>query len=291
MIDTPITSNNSKTINSNTHNDSFITLCTLNIRGLNDPMKQTQFMNYAESQHYDIIGLTETHFTTYNNTYIFKNHPNYHAIWTLDTTQSHSGTGLLIYHSLSKFIIRTSHHLGRITTVDLSFKHHKSFRLIVVYLPPNNLPLNRQVSNKVLALLTECFTLHLTPIVMGDFNVNLEKLYHNLQYDIKLSSPKFGLLKRIINQGYIDTQLLFEPLPSPTFNHISHIDGIFIHPSIQESIIHCRTDDCSLYNTDHSMVICAISRSDFIISKSNATQKKKYLKRKIFQFDRMTDET
>ncbi len=98
-------------------------------------------------------------------------------------------------------------------------------------------------------------------------------------------------MKHIINQGYIDTQLLFEPLPSPTFNHISRIDSIFVHPNIQESIIHCHTDDCSLYNTDYSMVVCAISRSDFIISKSNATQKRKHLKRKIFQFDCMTDAT
>ncbi len=80
MIDTPITSNNSKTINSTTHNDSFLTLCILNIQGLNDPMKQTQLMNYAKTQHYDIIGLTETHFITYNNTYTFKNHPSYQAI-------------------------------------------------------------------------------------------------------------------------------------------------------------------------------------------------------------------
>ena len=38
------------------------------------------------------------------------------------------------------------------------------------------------------------------------------------------------------------------------------------------------------------MVVCVISRSDFIISKSNTTQKRKCLKRKIFQFDHMTDE-
>ncbi len=98
-------------------------------------------------------------------------------------------------------------------------------------------------------------------------------------------------MKCIINQGYIDTQLLFKPLPSSTFNYISHIDDIFIYPSIQESIIYCHTDDCLLYNMDHSMVVCAIFRSDFIILKSNATQKRKHLKRKIFQFDRMTDET
>ncbi len=232
MINTPILSLITNTNLSNTPDNSFINLCTLNIRGLNDPMKQTQLLNYAKSQHYDIIGLTETHFTTYNNTHTFKNHLTYHAIWTIDNTQSHSGTDLLIHHSLSKLIIRTLQHLGRITTVNLSFKHYKSLQLIVVYLPPNNLPLNCQILNKVLALLNECFTLHLTLIVMGDFNVNLEKLYHNLQHDIKLSSPKFSLLKHIINQGYINTQLLFELLPSPTFNHISRIDGIFVYPNI-----------------------------------------------------------
>ncbi len=232
MINTPILSSNTNTNLSNTPDNSFINLCTLNIRDLNDPMKQTQLLNYVESQQYDIIGLTETHFTTYNNTHTFKNHPTYHTIWTINDTQSHSSTGILIHHSLSKLIIRTSQHLRRITMVDLSFKYHKSLRLIVVYLPLNNLPLNRQVSNKVLALLNECFTLHLTPIVIGDFNVNLKKLYHNLQHDIKLSSPKFSLLKHIINQGYINTQLLFELLPSPTFNHISRIDGIFVYPNI-----------------------------------------------------------
>src|SRR6266542_3748042 len=153
MINTSNTSTFINTNLSNTPDNSFINLCTLNIRDLNDPMKQTQLLNYAESQHYDIIGLTKTHFTTYNNTHTFKDHPSYHVIWTIDESQSHSGTGILIHHSLSKLIIRTSQHLGRITTVDLSFKHHKSLRLIVVYLPPNNLPLNRQVSNKVLTLL------------------------------------------------------------------------------------------------------------------------------------------
>jgi len=126
----------------NTPENSFINLCTLNIRGLNDPMKQIQLINYAESQHYDIIGLTETHFTTYHNTYIFKHHPNYQAIWTIDNIQSHSNTDILIYQSLSKFIIHTSQYLGRITTIDLSFKNHKSICIIMVYLPPNNLPLN-----------------------------------------------------------------------------------------------------------------------------------------------------
>ena len=62
---------------SNTPENSFLNLCTLNIRGLNDPIKQTQLINYLESQHYDIIGFTETHFSTYHNTYTFKQHPTY----------------------------------------------------------------------------------------------------------------------------------------------------------------------------------------------------------------------
>ncbi len=67
---------------------------------------------------------------------------------------------------------------------------------------------------------------------MRDFNVNLEKLYQNIYHNIKLSSPKFDLLKYLINQDYIDVQLLFEPSPTLTFNNLSHIDVIFFHPNI-----------------------------------------------------------
>src|SRR6266540_1586114 len=188
------TSNTSTSINTNLSNipeNSFINLYTLNIRDLNDSMKQTQLINYLESQHYDIIGLTETHFFTHHNTHTFKQHLTYQAIWTLDNTQSHSGTGLLIHKYLSSFIIYTSQHLRRITTVDLSFKYQKSLRIIVIYLSPNNLPLNQEVSNKTIILINECNNLHLTPIIMEDFNVNLEKLYHNIYHNIKLSPPKF----------------------------------------------------------------------------------------------------
>src|SRR6266498_4353179 len=110
MINTPIPSSITNTNLSNTPENSFINLCTLNIRGLNDPMKQTQLINYVKSQQYDIISLTETHFTNYNNIHTFKNYLTYHAIWTIDDTQSHSGTGILIHHSLSKFIIHTLQH-------------------------------------------------------------------------------------------------------------------------------------------------------------------------------------
>ena len=135
--------------------------------------------------------------------------------------------------------------------MDLSFKHHKSLRIIVIYLSSNNLLLNREVSNKTITLINECNNLHLTPIIMGDFNINLEKLYHNIYHNIKLLSSKFSFLKRLINQGYINTQLLFEPSPIPTFNNLSRIDAIFFHPNIQHSIIHNFTNDCSLYNTNH----------------------------------------
>ncbi len=50
MINTPIPSSITNTNLSNTPDNSFINLYTLNIRGLNDPMKQTQLINYAESQ-------------------------------------------------------------------------------------------------------------------------------------------------------------------------------------------------------------------------------------------------
>ncbi len=39
------------------------------------------------------------------------------------------------------------------------------------------------------------------------------------------------------------------------------------------------------------MVVCAIFKSDFITTNSNIIQKRKHSKRKIYQFDHMTDDT
>jgi len=77
MINTPNPFTSLNMNLSNTSKNFFINLCTLNIRGLNDPMKQTQLINYLKSQHYDIIGLTETHFSIHHNTHTFKQHPTY----------------------------------------------------------------------------------------------------------------------------------------------------------------------------------------------------------------------
>jgi len=49
MINIPNTSIPINTDLSNTPENSFINLYTLNIRGLNDSMKQTQLINYLES--------------------------------------------------------------------------------------------------------------------------------------------------------------------------------------------------------------------------------------------------
>ena len=80
MINTPNTSTSINTNLSNIPENSFINLYTLNIRDLNDSMKQTQLINYLESQHYDIIGLTKSHFFTHHNMHTFKQHPTYQAI-------------------------------------------------------------------------------------------------------------------------------------------------------------------------------------------------------------------
>ncbi len=105
----------------------------------------------------------------------------------------------MIHKSFSKFIIRTSQYLEKITTIDLNFKHHKFLYIIIVYLLPNNLPLNQKVSNKAIALINECNTLYLILIIIRDFNINFKKLYHNIYHNIKLLLLKFGLLKRLIN--------------------------------------------------------------------------------------------
>ena len=48
-----------------------------NIRGLCEPTKQTQLINFIESNNIDIMGISESKLTSRTAEFIFKNHDDY----------------------------------------------------------------------------------------------------------------------------------------------------------------------------------------------------------------------
>src|SRR5688572_7416040 len=121
----PVTDNARDQINNN-NNFQFpsnkFTYATINIRGLNDTIKQTNLINECAHHQLNIIALQETHFKSNSCQHIFSKHPLYQSIWTYDETNPCSGTGFLISKDIAKYLHRSSSYKSRILWIDFQFK-------------------------------------------------------------------------------------------------------------------------------------------------------------------------
>src|SRR5437764_15258310 len=76
-------------------------LATNNIRGLCEPTKQTQLINFIESNNIDIMGISESKLTSRTADFIFKNHDDYLSWWNCDdSNQAGSGVSLIMKNIL-----------------------------------------------------------------------------------------------------------------------------------------------------------------------------------------------
>src|ERR1043165_5562747 len=87
-----------------------INIATLNVRGLNDSVKQLQILDYFDLHHLDIIGLSELHVTDTSFTKIrrFKTRLTHDFFWAIndDKTDPASGCVLALTKELSRQIGR-----------------------------------------------------------------------------------------------------------------------------------------------------------------------------------------
>src|SRR3989337_2995922 len=105
------------------HRSYNINIASINVRGLNDSLKQTNLINESLHNHIDILALQETHFTSPSCKHVYNRHPNYHTIWAHDDENTFSGVGLLIKHDLAKHIQKFDSYKGRILQCDLCTNH------------------------------------------------------------------------------------------------------------------------------------------------------------------------
>ena len=61
-------------------------LATNNIRGLCEPTKQTQLINFIELNNIDIMGISESKLTSRTAEFILKNHDDYLSWWNCDNS-------------------------------------------------------------------------------------------------------------------------------------------------------------------------------------------------------------
>src|SRR6266511_2341235 len=265
-----------------------INIASLNVRGLNDSLKQINLINEALHNHIDILALQETHLTSPSCKHIYSRHPNYHTMWAHDDTNSFSGVGLLFKHELAKHIQKYNSYKGRILHCDLHFKGSNKIKVINCYIPARHGSFRHHIQHYVTTLLSTAITQSFKIILLGDFNANIDEFNSHIINNRSVNNNKFSLLDFLHSHQFIDTTTSFNNSPPPTWNDQSRIDSIFVTLPLKPSILRSQTISPKFLRTDHKLFISTLDRSFFTTSVDAAQYRRSNFKRKVFNFEKMT---
>src|SRR5216110_2772614 len=75
----------------------YFTLTCHNVRGLNDPAKQSQLLNLMLDKNISLLGVSETKLSRLSSSHLYQNNPNFHTSWSSHPShQLSGGVGLII---------------------------------------------------------------------------------------------------------------------------------------------------------------------------------------------------
>ena len=130
ISNTNITNNNLNTNNTNVQGPSFA-IATHNVRGFGIVTKQSQLLAHMLENDIGIMGISETKLKSQATSLIFKGNTDVSAWWCCnDTSPSSTGVGLILHHSIAKYVQSVKGYKGRVIHVDLYLRGKTKLRVI-----------------------------------------------------------------------------------------------------------------------------------------------------------------
>jgi len=166
-------------------NQLSLALCTHNVRGLNEDLKQQIWEDYCLSNNLNIISITETKIAANNPITKLQKSKHFIYLWSC-TDNPKAGTAIMIHKSIKSHIHKILLYSGYAIAVDLFFKHDFKFRIISVYLLCDDSKLRLLVQNTAIQWIQQAIALNIQPIILGDFNAS--------ENNVQSSSIKYKLL-------------------------------------------------------------------------------------------------
>src|SRR6185436_10206258 len=146
-----------------------LSICTHNVRGYNEDLKQQVWEDYCLSNNLNIIGITETKISQDNAIIKLQKSQHYSYYWSCSNS-SKAGTAIMIQNYLKPHIHNILKFHGYAIAIDLFFKHDFKFRIISTYLPCDDSQLRLLAQNTIIQWIQEAEHKNILPIVIGDFN-------------------------------------------------------------------------------------------------------------------------
>ncbi|GBC00784.1 hypothetical protein RclHR1_39790001, partial [Rhizophagus clarus] len=185
-------------------------------------------------------------------------------------------------------------HKGRILYLDLYFSDKRKLRLIQVYLNANQKerPQIEALYKYIDDTISNAQSRDMEVIIMGNFNINYRK------YLMAFINNKwqFFLFRTLESRRLLDTIPIFNDndeemytyTPADPNRQESRLDYIWASLSMLEKSVNSTVIENDHFDTDHKTITLSLDTVQMTGVSLNATnQKKKHIKRTVFQYDEM----
>ena len=247
----PIPENSMRPTTPPSSNPLTLSICTHNVRGLNQDLKKQVWEQYCLDNNLNIISLTETKLSQSNQYLTSKpfRTPYYTYFWSC-TKSSKAGTAMMISNHLTPHIHNIITDPGYAITINIFFKQDFKFCIISVYLPSDDFPVRLATQNLIIKWIQQAMALNLLPIVLGDFNANTDNIHSN--------SIKYKLLQFLSynNMYNLASHTLKQEHTWQSSRYSSQIDHIWVYHPILTYLTSYDTDDPhTSTQSDHKILI------------------------------------
>ena len=159
----------------------FLSISTLNVQGLNVPLKRQLIFEYLNKEDIDIVSVTETKLAQKED--LRRSLLNqYYYVYTAATPEdlglkreSAMGTALLIKPYLRHYIHNIESYLGTAIMIDFFLPGNLRTRIISLYLPSDKIEISLKTQDKIKKWISDANKRNMKIIVMGDFNNNMAR--------------------------------------------------------------------------------------------------------------------
>ena len=261
-----------------------LSISTLNVQGMNVPLKRQLIFEYLNKEDIDIVSVTETKLAQKED--LRRSLLNqYYYVYTAATPEdlglkreSAMGTALLIKPYLRHYIHNIESYLGTAIMIDFFLPGNLRTRIISLYLPSDKIEISLKTQDKTKKWISDANKRNMKIIVMGDFNNNMARA------DSKRKTPIF----KTMSMNRMLSLLEVNKIQDYTWKRDqmeSQIDDIWISEEIVVDTSYPIIEEVEPSGSDHRMI-----KVQWKLKRKFEAIRRKKRSRKVFKYNEMDED-
>ncbi|PKY34288.1 hypothetical protein RhiirB3_475964, partial [Rhizophagus irregularis] len=221
----------------------------INVRGMNDNVKQGEIRKFLGKEQWDIAIISETKLKESKGKHIYMDWNAYECInSSYNNENTKNGILILLKKEINDRRYAIEKINGHAIKVDILFRgSQKNIRIIGIYNPNNDKPATKIIETKLAKWMNEATNLDYEMIILGDFNESANDRKKKREKPITTTIKQHGL--QDIHECLTTEKDVLDTWRSGEYS--SRIDFIFLSEGVLEEIISHEILDIADFKTDH----------------------------------------